>query len=128
MTTVTTKETVRIGLISDTHMPERCFTFPDNLPQVFDGVDFILHAGDVGELWVLDKLSEIAPVFAVHGNDDTIDAQRELPLQQLITIAGRRMLLWHNHYPDPIDEYFECMVECNEGDRTCALECRSLLE
>ena len=29
--------------------------------------------------------------------------------------------------PDPIDEYFECMVECNEGDRTCALECRTLL-
>ncbi|MEM7033819.1 MAG: YfcE family phosphodiesterase [Chloroflexota bacterium] len=101
---MTNNNCVRIGLISDTHMPERCFHFPESLPEVFANVDFILHAGDVGELWVLDTLSDIAPVFAVHGNDDTLDAQRELPLQQIITIAGRRILLWHNHYPDRIDE------------------------
>lgn len=95
---------MRIGLISDTHMPERCFELPAALPQVFKDVDIILHAGDVGELWVLDELSRIAPVFAVHGNDDSPDAQRELPLQQLISVGGRRILLWHSHYPDRIDE------------------------
>lgn len=85
-------------------MPERCFAFPPSLAQVFNDVDLIFHAGDVGELWVLDQLSEFAPVFAVQGNDDTEDAQRELPLQQVITIGGRRILLWHSHYPDRIDE------------------------
>ena len=29
---------------------------------------------------------------------------------------------------DPIDDYFECIVECKDGDKSCALECRSLLE
>lgn len=89
-----------IGLVSDTHMPQRRRALPDNLGDVLGGVDFLLHAGDVGELWVLNQLSAIAPVFAVHGNDDTEDAQRELPFQQIITVAGQRLLLWHSHFPN----------------------------
>lgn len=94
----------RIGLISDTHMPQRWPTLPTAVQTVFQDVDLILHAGDVGELWVLDQLSAIAPVIAVHGNDDTKDAQRELPYQQVITVAGQRILLWHSHFPDRVDE------------------------
>jgi len=94
----------RVGLISDTHMPERCAAFPASLFDVLRGVDLLLHAGDVGELWVLDHLSTIAPVVAVHGNDDTQAAKRELPYQQLVSIAGQRILLWHSHYPDPAVE------------------------
>jgi uncharacterized protein len=89
-----------VGLVSDTHMPLRRRTLPSALFDVLRGVDFLLHAGDVGELWVLDQLSAIAPVFAVHGNDDTDDAQRELPFQQVITIAHQRILLWHSHFPN----------------------------
>ena len=54
-----------VGLISDTHMPLRRRTLPPVLFDVLRSVDFLLHAGDVGELWVLDQLSAIAPVFAV---------------------------------------------------------------
>jgi putative phosphoesterase len=68
----------RIGLISDTHMPQRCAALPDAVFDALKGVDLILHAGDVGELWVLDHLSTIAPVVAVHG---TVGAQ-------LLTTAG----------------------------------------
>jgi putative phosphoesterase len=93
-----------LGLISDTHMPQRCAALPPALADVFRGVDLILHAGDLGELWVLDKLSAIAPVIAVHGNDETVDAQRELPYQQIITIAGQRLLLYHRHHPDHAQE------------------------
>lgn len=89
-----------IGLVSDTHMPFRRRTLPTNLVDVLGGVDLLLHAGDVGELWTLDQLSAIAPVIAVHGNDDSEDSQRELPYQQVITIAGERILLWHSHFPD----------------------------
>lgn len=94
----------RVGLISDTHMPERCAAFPAPVFDVLQGIDLLLHAGDVGELWVLDRLSAIAPVVAVHGNDDTRDAQRELPYQQLVSIAGQRILLWHSHYPDSAED------------------------
>ncbi len=94
----------RIGLISDTHMPQRCVALPNAVFDVLDDVDLILHAGDVGELWVLDHLSTIAPVVAVHGNDETEEAQRELPYQQLVTVAGQRVLLWHSHYQDRSEE------------------------
>jgi putative phosphoesterase len=90
----------RIGLISDTHMPERCAALPPALFEALAGVDLLLHAGDVGELWVLDRLSAIAPVVAVHGNDESAAAQRELPYQQVIAVAGRRILLTHGHDPD----------------------------
>ncbi len=93
-------KTVRIGLISDTHAPERLAKLPDTVFDTLRGVDVIFHAGDVGELWVIDQLSQIAPIFAVHGNDDTPESQRELPYQQVIAINGQRMLLTHAHYPE----------------------------
>jgi hypothetical protein len=92
--------TFSAGLISDTHLPQRLRALPATVADVFEGVDLLLHAGDVGELRVLEALSAIAPVVAVHGNDDTVEAQRELPAQQLVSIAGRRLLLWHSHHPD----------------------------
>ena len=93
-----------IGLISDTHMPQRWLKLPTAVFQIFANVDMIFHAGDVGELWVLDELSQIAPVIAVHGNDDSIDAQRELPYQQIVTVAGQRLLIWHSHFANRVDE------------------------
>lgn len=90
----------RIGVVSDTHFPLRGETLPPPLFTVLQGVDLILHGGDVGELRVLDQLSRVAPVIAVHGNDDTEEAQRELPYQQVVAIGGQRILLWHSHYPE----------------------------
>lgn len=94
----------RIGLLADTHMPDRLAVLPEALEVAFAGVDLILHAGDVGTLSVLDALSRLAPVVAVHGNDDTAEAQRELPYQQLLSVAGLRLLLTHAHYPDRGEE------------------------
>ncbi len=85
-------------------MPTRCAALPSAVFDVLHGVDLVLHAGDVGELWVLDRLSAIAPVIAVHGNDESADAQRELPYQQLIVAGGVRILLTHAHYPDRAEE------------------------
>lgn len=61
---------MRIGLLSDTHIPE---ARPELWPQLFDafrGVDLILHGGDIHELWVLDQLEAIAPVYAARGNGE----------------------------------------------------------
>jgi putative phosphoesterase len=88
-----------LGLISDTHFPDRLRPLPAALGEIFRGCDLLLHAGDVGELRVLDELGQTAPVVAVHGNDDTAEAQLELPEQQLLTVAGLRILLWHSHDP-----------------------------
>ena len=85
-------------------MPERLAKLPESLATVFADVDFILHAGDVGELWVLDEISQIAPVIAVFGNDESEDAQRELPRQQVVTVSGTRIFLWHSHFLDRMEE------------------------
>lgn len=90
----------RLGLVADTHLPERCAALPPALFAALRGVDLVLHAGDVGELRVLDELAAIAPVIAVHGNDDTPEAQRELPFRQLLAVAGTRLVLTHGHHPD----------------------------
>ena len=79
-----------IGLISDTHGLVR--------PEVFgalEGVELILHAGDVGE-GVLDELAAIAPIEAVYGNTDPTDDAR---LAQSIerTIGGVRIHVSHGH-------------------------------
>ena len=85
-------------------MPDRCAALPPALFDALQGVELLLHAGDVGELWVLDQLAALAPVVAVHGNDDTQDAQRELPYQQVVAIASQRIVLTHAHYPDRAQE------------------------
>ena len=50
-----------LGLVSDTHMPERWVALPPALFEVLHGVDLLLHAGDVGELWILDRLKCARP-------------------------------------------------------------------
>jgi uncharacterized protein len=95
---------VKVGLISDTHMPQRWPDLPPAVGKVFAGLDLILHAGDVGELWVLDALSRYAPVAAVHGNDDSPQAERELPERLVLAVGGRRILLWHSHFADREEE------------------------
>ncbi|MEZ4518544.1 MAG: metallophosphoesterase family protein [Chloroflexota bacterium] len=89
-----------IGAISDTHMPDRWAALQPAIFEALDGVDLLLHAGDIGKLVVLDQLSIIAPVIAVHGNDETAEAQRVLPYQQVIAFNGHRLLLCHSHLPD----------------------------
>ena len=94
-----------LGLISDTHLPDRCAALPPALFDVFRGVDLILHAGDVGRLAVLDELSTAAPVVAVHGNDERYDeTPRELPYQQVVAVAGHRVVVTHSHHQDQEQE------------------------
>ncbi|MCL5671091.1 MAG: metallophosphatase family protein [Acidobacteria bacterium] len=56
---------MKIGIVSDTHG----YVDP-SLPELLAGVDFILHAGDVGSRAVLDDLERISAVKAVQGNVD----------------------------------------------------------
>lgn len=69
---------MRIGLISDTHIPE---ARPELWPQVFDAfreVDLILHGGDIHDLSVIDALNELAPVYVARGNGDDGSGGRDV--------------------------------------------------
>ena len=76
-----------IGVISDTHG-----LFDHSIVPVFEGVDAIIHAGDIGKLEVIDRLEEIAPVFAVEGNNDSFS---RFPVERLEEMAGRRVVIRH---------------------------------
>ncbi len=99
--------TVRIGLISDTHIPEAMPELWPHAFEVFDGCDAILHAGDIYDLAVIDGLSRIAPTYAARGNGDDGSSGRDvLPdddrLREawVIEQAGLRIGLTH-HLPIP---------------------------
>lgn len=61
---------IRVGVISDTHIPKKSENLPDALIDGLKGVDLIIHAGDINEDYVLYELEELAPVVAVAGNTD----------------------------------------------------------
>lgn len=79
---------MKIGLISDTHG-----YFDPRLPELFTGVDTILHAGDVGAQSVLDDLALIAPVHAIKGNVDS--SALGLPLSLRLNLAGVPVEMLH---------------------------------
>lgn len=79
---------MNLGVISDTH------NFLD--PAVLDllqGVDHILHGGDIGQPRILRDLEQIAPVTAVAGNTD--DPGLRYPLFASATLGRWKFLLHH---------------------------------
>ena len=61
---------MKIGLISDTHIPEAMPELWSHVYEQFFDADAILHAGDIYDLSVIDALHEIAPAYAARGNGD----------------------------------------------------------
>ena len=88
---------MRIGLIADTHVPQVVSRLHPAVHQIFQGVDMILHAGDITGMQVLEELSEIAPVHAVRGDQDV--GLDHLPTRRVIEVANRRIGLIHGDRP-----------------------------
>ena len=84
---------MRIGVISDTHGLLR----PEAL-EALPGVEHILHAGDVGDIAILDSLRAIAPVTAIRGNVDGYGDCAALPETEAVELGGRLFYLVHSVY------------------------------
>lgn len=83
---------MRVGIVSDTHGLLR--------PELFarlEGVEHILHAGDVGPADLLDELEALAPVTAVWGNTDGWDVRHRVPEVASLELAGVRVVVVHGH-------------------------------
>ncbi len=85
-----------IGLISDTHIPVRSKEIPPQVFKIFENADYIVHAGDLVELSVIDELEQIAPVLAVCGNMDAGKAREKLPKTDSFKFSGWRIGVTHN--------------------------------
>ena len=88
-----------IGLISDTHIPDRARQIPEKVLQSFENVDLIIHAGDLTTMDVINKLEETAPVVAIQGNMDRV-AGLDLPKARVIECEGVKIGVAHSEvYP-----------------------------
>lgn len=82
---------MRVGVISDTHgyMNPKLF-------DLFEGIEQIMHAGDIGTMDVITELSAIGPVIAVHGNMDSHELIIRYPEVQKVQLAGTDLFMMHN--------------------------------
>jgi putative phosphoesterase len=78
---------VKIGVISDTHG-----YLDPRVENLFQGVDHILHAGDIGYASIILELEFIAPVTAVNGNND---AELSFKETECVVLGGKKILVHH---------------------------------
>jgi hypothetical protein len=81
---------MRVGLVSDTHG-----LFDPELRPLFSGCDLILHAGDVTRQPVLSALGELAPVWAVRGNNDVGPFGESLPRTAVVPLGELSAFVVH---------------------------------
>ena len=88
----------RIGLIADTHVPDRSRELHTNLFQILSDLkpDLILHAGDICSIKVIEQLRQIAPLRAVRGNRDLFGLS-EYDFTYLMKANGVTIGLTHGH-------------------------------
>ncbi len=79
-----------IGVVSDTHG-----FYDPRVPPLLEGVEHILHAGDIGAGRIIEQLSEIAPVTAVRGNNDREGPESLFSEVEAIELGGCRIYLTH---------------------------------
>lgn len=87
-----TVRAIRFGVIADTHG-----LYDTAIDEHFAGVTEILHAGDIGDVHIIERLRRIAPVVAVSGNVD--DYERSgFPRRVIIRRSGVKLAICHVLY------------------------------
>lgn len=108
---------MRIGLISDTHIPRDAEEIPSGVAKVFAGVDLILHGGDIYLIKVLDELEAIAPVLAARGNGDvSLPEDARIKDSHVLSMNGLTIGMTHSlDYPEPPWRSFEVAMQAEFG-------------
>jgi putative phosphoesterase len=88
--------TKTVGLISDTHIPARARNIPRRVFEIFENVDFVVHAGDLVQLSVIDELEQLAPVLAVCGNMDGPEIRGKLPKLNSVKVLDWKIGVIHD--------------------------------
>ena len=89
---------MRIGILSDTHLSRLTEDFKNVVGRLFDGVDMIVHAGDMTSLEVYDYLSNWE-LRAVRGNMDDTSLRSILPEKRVEEISGKKVGIVHGKGP-----------------------------
>ncbi len=106
---------MKIGVIADTHVPERAQDIPQQILEAFKGVDMIIHAGDLVDLNVLSKLKTACKnIKAVWGNMDPNEVRKRLLEKEVIKIGNYNVGIIHG-YGRP-DKLIDLVTEIFKGD------------
>lgn len=81
---------MKIGIISDTHG-----YLDPAVYKYFEHVDEIWHAGDIGQIIVLDSLENFKTTISVYGNIDGHEVRAAIPEDQIIERNGVKILITH---------------------------------
>jgi len=87
---------MKIGVISDTHIPQAAKDIPAMVLRDFKSVDAILHCGDILDKGIIDKLSGLCKnIHVVAGNMDSPEVKEKFPSKKIIKIAGMSIGMIH---------------------------------
>lgn len=81
---------MRIGLISDTHS-----FIDEQIIKHLKDCDEIWHAGDVGQISVIEQLKELGTLRGVYGNIDGQDIRQEFPEHQVFELESKKIWMTH---------------------------------
>ncbi|MFA5093544.1 MAG: metallophosphoesterase family protein [Candidatus Omnitrophota bacterium] len=94
---------MRIGVISDTHIPLKAEHVPAAALDAFKQVDMVVHAGDMIELSAINELREVCQnVVAVCGNMDPEKIAKKFPVKNIFQVCGFKIAVMHG-YGAPVD-------------------------
>ena len=89
---------MKIGVISDTHIPDRAKDVPQKILDDFKNADMIIHVGDLVDLSVLDRLKTVCNnVKAVWGNMDPDEVRAALPEKEVLKIGHYNVGVMHGY-------------------------------
>lgn len=95
-------QSIQVAILSDTHA-----YLDHRIAEIVNLADYVVHAGDIGNASVLEKLSpRLEKVIAVRGNNDSeekwsIDEShivRQLPTTAEIDLPGGRLVVEHGEH------------------------------
>lgn len=109
---------MRIGVISDTHLTEKTNSLPKEILEAFKEVDMIIHAGDLVNLTVLDKLRNACKTLvAVCGNMDPAEVKNKLKEKEVIKIGRYKIGVAHGYgHPNGLIELLTNMFKDKHVD------------
>jgi putative phosphoesterase len=112
---------MKIGVLADTHIPELLPALPPRVLKMLEGVDIILHVGDICHLSVLQQLEPIAQTYAVYGERDSAQVRRYLQERQRLEFGNRSIGLVHGHRAWEGDFFTRLALRMSRSRRTAVL-------
>lgn len=91
---------LRLLLVSDTHVPKRARALPDQVWAAVADADVVFHAGDWVTAELLDDFERRSRrLVGVYGNNDGADLRQRLPETVSVSLVGVRFSMIHETGP-----------------------------